>query len=397
MKSNKERVVVSSAILGAVMLLASGCGTSSSTGTTPTAKKPIATSFAPATPPAQFAAAYADSPISITQSAYAHFKAVKGPYVVGFANSNMGNTWRAQSLADLQAMINKYKAKGIVTKLIVDNANNSVTTQISQIQDLIAEHVNLILVNAASETGLNPVIEKAYQDGIVVVAFNNIVSTPYAENRDVNQAAFGASMAQGLVRILHDKGNVVMVEGIPGAAGSTIRENAAEAVFAKYPGIHIVANVSGQWTETGAKTAMLNVLATHPETINGIWGQGGMSMGIVQALQQAGRPLVPITATGMNNFIEFWHSHLASGYHTVGTMDPPGGSAVALRVGIRILEGQHPVTNAIFNSPPAYSNSSLAQYYTPGASATSWVDPPTYSYVPSTTLSAYFTNGKPTL
>lgn len=309
----------------------------------------------------------------------------------------MGNTWRAQSLKDLQSMFAKYKAKGIVSKLIVANANNSVTTQISQIQDMIAEHVNLILVNAASETGLNPVIEKAYKAGIVVVGFNNIVSSPYAENRDINQGKFGSSMAQGLVQLLHGKGNVVMVEGIAGAAGSTIRENAALAVFKKYPNIHVVANVSGDWTETGAKTAMLQVLATHPQTINGIWQQGGMTMGIVQALQQSGRPLVPITSTGMNNAIEFWHSHLASGYQSVGTTDAPGGSAVALRVGIRILEGQHPLVNAIFTNPPVFNNSSLSKYYTPGASPTSWIDPPTYQYVPSAELSKYFSNGKPTL
>ncbi|MHB1628923.1 MAG: substrate-binding domain-containing protein [Bacilli bacterium] len=347
--------------------------------------------------PRQFLSAYANSPIPIGPSAYAKFKAVKRPYVIGFSNSNMGNTWRAQSLADLKAMFNRYKKKGIVSKLIVANANNSVTTQISQIEDMIAEHVNLILVNASSETGLNPVIKNAYKDGIVVVAFNNIVSSPFAENRDVNQGAFGATMAQGLAKLLHGKGNIAMVEGIPGAAGSTIRENAALKVFQKYPNLHIVANVSGQWTETGAKTAMLNVLATHPQRIDGVWGQGGMSMGIVDAFQQAGRPLVPITATGMNNFIEFWHNHLSSGYKTVGTTDAPGGSAIALRVGVRILEGQHPLLNAIFNNPPAYNNSSLKLYYTAGANANSWIDPAPYRYVPSSTLSAYFSNGKPSL
>lgn len=393
-----SRVVVSSALaLATVGLVAAGCGTTpSSNGNTPK-QASVPSSFPKATPPAAIAAGYTDSPIPITQSAYAHFKKVKGPYVVGFANSNMGNTWRAQSLKDLQSLVAKYKAKGIVSKLVVANANNSVTTQISQIQDMIAEKVNLILVNAASETALNPVIEKAYKAGIVVVGFNNIVSSPYAENRDINQAKFGASMMQGLAQLLHGKGNIVMVEGIAGAAGSTIRENAAEAVLKKYPNIHIVANVSGDWTETGAKTAMLQVLATHPQTINGIWQQGGMTMGVIQALQQAHRPLVPITTTGMNNAIEFWHSHLKSGYKTVGTTDAPGGSAVALRVGIRILEGQHPLLNAIFTNPPVYNNATMSKYYTPGASPTSWIDPPTLQYVPSATLSQFFSNPKPTL
>jgi ribose transport system substrate-binding protein len=204
-------------------------------------------------------------------------------------------------------------------------------------------------------------------------------------------------MMQGLVNILHGRGNIVMVEGIPGAAGSTIRENAAEAVLKKYPNIHVIANVTGDWTETGAKTAMLNVLATHPEAINGVWQQGGMTIGVEQALKQDGRPIVPITMTGMNNGIDFWVSHLRTGYKTVGSMDPPGGSAVALRVGIRILEGQHPRLNAIFTSPPLITNATVRKYYHPKASPTSWVDPATYNYVSSAYLSKFFINPKPTL
>lgn len=345
--------------------------------------------------PANLRSAYANSPIPLVASAYARWKAEKPPYVVGFANSNMGNTWRAQSLADLTRQFNLYKKKGLVSKLIVDNANNSVTTQISQIQSMISAHVNLILINAASETALNPVIKEAYQHGIVVVGFNNIVSSLYAENRDINQATFGAAMAQGLAKMMHGHGNLVMIEGIAGAAGSIIRENAALAVLKHYPGIKIIANQYGNWTETGAKTTMLQILSTHPEPVNAVWQQGGMSIGVISALKQAGRPLVPVSFTGMYNGIDFWLSHLKSGFHSVGATDPPGGSAVALRTGMRILEGQHPKWNAIFNAAPVFTDQNIRSFAKAGAPPTSWVDPPTYKYIPTKALSEYFVNPAP--
>lgn len=347
--------------------------------------------------PASLKTAYASSPIHIGPSAYAHWKAEKPPYVVGFANSNMGNSWRAQSLADLKRQFALYKKRGLVSRLIVDNANNSVTTQISQIQSLIEAHVNVILINAASETALNPVIKEAYRHHIVVVGFNNIVSSPLAENRDINQATFGAAMAKGLAQLLHGHGNLVMIEGIAGAAGSIIRENAALAVLKHYPGIKIIANQYGNWTETGAKTTMLQILSTHPEPVNAVWQQGGMAIGVISALKQAGRPLVPVSFTGMYNGVDFWLGHLKSGFHSVGATDPPGGSAVALRVGIRILEGQHPKWNAVFNAAPIFTDANIRKFAKPHAAPTSWVDPPTYQYIPTKVLNAYFVNPSPSL
>ncbi|MHB8293143.1 MAG: substrate-binding domain-containing protein [Acidimicrobiales bacterium] len=369
---------------------ASGAGTS----TTAAPSSSTSSASGPVTLPSSLSSAYTGWPLPVKASAYAGFKAVKPPYVVGFSNSNMGNTWRAQSLADLQRAFGSFKAKGLVSKLVVFNANNSVSTQITQINDLIAEHVQLLLVNAASSTGLDPVIRKAYAAGIVVVPFNNVVNSTAGENRDVNQAIYGANLATGLAKLLHGHGNVVMIEGIPGAAGSVIRENAALAAFRKYPGIHVLANVSGQWTETGAKTAMLNVLATHPQAVAGVWQQGGMFNGVVSALSQDGRPMVPVTMTGMCSAVQWVHSH--PGYKTIGSMDPPGGSVLALRVGLRILSGQHPVADAIVSLPPTFqSQAAVSTYYPHCSNPNAWVDPASHSTVSSSLLSTYFANGKP--
>jgi ribose transport system substrate-binding protein len=384
------------ACMGALVLLSvvlAACSSTTKTAAPITKVKAVAPSTVSI--PADIAKAYVSPPIKLTSSAYANFKAEKPPYTVAFANGNMGNTWRAQSLSDLQKAFSLYEKAGIVKgSLYAANADNSASAQISQLDSMIASHYDLILINAVSLTALNPTIERAYKAGIVVVAFNDIVSSPYAENRDINQADYADLLAKGLVEAIHGKGNIAMIEGLPGNAGNDIREVAAEKYFAKYPKIHVIANVAGDWTETGAETAMSTIIATHPEPINGVWQQGGMTTGVEKALDDAGRPLVPISYSGMWSGLQFWKSETAHGYTTAGSMDPPGGSVTALRVGIRILEGQHPLLNAVFNIPPYINQGNMMSYWKPGESPTAWLDPSSWSVVPCSVLNKYFSNGK---
>ena len=61
---------------------------------------------------------------------------------------------------------------GSLRQAILD-ANNSVNTQISQINDLILAKVNVILIDPTSSTALNGVISKAMAAGIKVLVFSD--------------------------------------------------------------------------------------------------------------------------------------------------------------------------------------------------------------------------------
>ena len=50
---------------------------------------------------------------------------------------------------------------------------------------------------------------------------------------------------------------------MPGTSVDTQRTDAAMAVFAKYPDIHIVASAVGMWSQAVARTELTKILATH--------------------------------------------------------------------------------------------------------------------------------------
>ena len=70
-----------------------------------------------------------------------------------------------------------------VEELIVTNADNDVSTMNSQISDMVASGVDILLVNAVSETASNAELERAHDAGVVVVSFDATVDTPAVDPR----------------------------------------------------------------------------------------------------------------------------------------------------------------------------------------------------------------------
>src|SRR6478752_7590141 len=86
----------------------------------------------------------------------------------------------------------------------------------------------------------------------------------------------GVSRRKWLVDKLGGKGNVVVITGVPGTSVDTARTAAAKAVFEKNPGIKIVAEGNGMWSQQVARSELSKILATHPwDSIDGLWMQAG--------------------------------------------------------------------------------------------------------------------------
>jgi ribose transport system substrate-binding protein len=332
----------------------------------------------------------------IVASPYAHFKSkASKPFVIAFNNSFSGNAWRASAQATLEADVAAYAKAGIVnSKLIVTDSNDNNATQIQQMDSEIEQKVSLIIAIPGSPTALNGAIEKAYNAGIPVITVAAPVTTPDAINLDVNEYQIGAKMASGLVGLLHDSGNIMTVEGEPGTPGNAEIRSGGYAVFANCPNIHILDDVEGDWSESVAKTAMLEALSTHPQTVNGVWQQGSMFMGVTSALAQDGRPSAPVTIGNPDqDSLAYWHDHLSSGYDTAGSSNPPGADMnAAFAIGIRTLLGQGPKVNTIVAPALSINKSNLDQWWEPSytESSTGVGEPPTGTYLPPDVLSQFF-------
>jgi ribose transport system substrate-binding protein len=104
--------------------------------------------------------------------------------------------------------------QGLTKDLVVESANVDVQGQIQQVQNLINKGVNAIIIDPNSQTGLNAVLKKAKDAGIVVISVDQEISAPEAVNVVIDQTEWARMSARWLVQKLNGKGNVVVINAI---------------------------------------------------------------------------------------------------------------------------------------------------------------------------------------
>jgi len=260
-------------------------------------------------------------------------------FKIALSNSYIGNKWRLE-------MENVFKAALLMEPFAsqvdgsVFNSGNDVSKQSQQISNLIAEEVDAIVVDAASPTALNGIIHQATSRGILVVCFDNAVTAPSAIKVNISQEDLGSGLAEWVAKQINGQGNVIMVTGVAGTQVDLDRNKGAEAVWAKYPGIHVVNRFTGMWDSSTAERNTAAVLPSLPK-IDGIWCQGGTD-GVLKAFISANRPLPPTAGECENGFRKMMLG--IGGHQVVGYSagSPPYLSIIGLELCRRILNGTYP-------------------------------------------------------
>lgn len=275
--------------------------------------------------------------------------AAKG-FVVGLSNGPFTHSWRVQMAESLQQQFEAYREKGWVSKLIVQNAGPDVNTQIAQIRNLIASKVNLILINPNSATALTPVIKEAQAAGILCIIYDQPIANTPCLNVYMNQDWWMGPVTEWLCKAVNGKGNIVYISGIADQPGNIARDQSADKVLAKYPGVKVLAKANGNWDQAAAQQVMTDLIGSFPN-IDGVLTQDGMTLGILRAFEAAGRKAPPVSGETQVAFIKEWKKMKdASGYSTFGVENSPGAVCTSLGIGVRLLQGKK-LKADVFASP----------------------------------------------
>jgi ribose transport system substrate-binding protein len=258
---------------------------------------------------------------------------------IALANSFIGNKWRIEMANTFKAACGMPPYKDQVD-CTVFNSGNDVSKQTQQISNLISQHVDAIVLNAASPTGLNGVVRQACQRKILVVSFDNIVTEPCALKVNTDQLEFGKQLAQFLVEKLNGKGNVIMVTGVPGTGVDADRNKGAQAVFKQNPGIKVVGRYTGMWDSATAQRNTAAQLPSLPK-VDGIWAQGGTD-GVIKAFIDDKRPLPPVAGEAENGFRKFMLGYQGKKVVGLSIGQPPFLGVIGLELARAILKKERP-------------------------------------------------------
>lgn len=287
---------------------------------------------------------------------------------VGYDIYFLGNSWSVQLYQEFKWNAeNNYADKVDVTYV---ESDNDITKQIANIEDLIAQGVDVIITTPCDTTALNSTLQEAMDEGIKVILLAAAIDgDSYDSLITVDEKDFGATGAKWLVEQLDGKGKLIMLEGISGFSTNTLRQEGALEVFEEYPDIEIVADEDADWDYAKAKTVASDLLATYPE-IDGVWSQGGaMTLGAIESFQAAGRDLVPMTGEDNNGYLKACVDNNMEG---IAVGKPTWLTRVALDTALSLMNGEEVKKDNIYPVATIAGLKEMEEAYFPELSDDVW-------------------------
>lgn len=183
------------------------------------------------------------------------------------------------------------KAEELGCDLVMLDAQNDAQMQITQVENLIAQNVDVIVVAAVDSDAIVPALEMCENADIPLVGVNMLINTEeeyhYVGPDDV---LAGELEMQHAIDAIGGEGNVVILEGPIGQSAQIQRLEGNMNVLNEYEGkVELLAQQTANWSREEALTLVENWLETFGGEIDAVVAQNDeMALGAIQALEAAG-------------------------------------------------------------------------------------------------------------
>jgi ABC-type sugar transport system substrate-binding protein len=221
-------------------------------------------------------------------SAESSTPAPAGTWTVGFSQIGAESGWRT---AETESIKGEAAQRNIPLKF--SDAQGKQENQIKALRSFLAQGVNAIILAPVVETGWEPVLKEIKQANIPVILVDrgikvnddSLYTTMIASDFVVE----GRMAAEWLGGKLNGKGNIVELQGTPGASAAIDRKKGFEEGLAKFPEMKIIKSQTGDFTRAGGKQVMEAFLKAEGKNINALYAHNDdMALGATQAIEEAG-------------------------------------------------------------------------------------------------------------
>jgi ribose transport system substrate-binding protein len=183
------------------------------------------------------------------------------PWVIGMSQCNLGEPWRVQMNADVEAAAKEHPE----LKVIYKDAQNKSETQQAQVRELVDQGVDLIIISPKEAKPLTEPVRNAYKGGIpVIVLDRKVMGTDYTCFIGADNVKIGREAGKFLVKTLNGKGSIVELEGLmTSTPGQERHKGFLEGI--KGSDLKIIFSADCKWLEPDAQREMNSALARFPQ------------------------------------------------------------------------------------------------------------------------------------
>ncbi len=214
--------------------------------------------------------------------------------VVGFSQLGAESDWRNANTESIKKSL--CRENGF--ELIIEDGQQKQANQIMAIRTFIQKEVDFIVLAPVTETGWDTVLREAKDAGIPVIVIDRMVDV---QDESLFTCWIGSdfvSEGNRVVDWLRDyldaneiedsQVHIADIQGTLGASAQIGRTKALDAAVEQY-GWDLVAQVSGDFTQTKGKEVMANLLDEHEE-INVVYCENdNEARGAILAIEEAGK------------------------------------------------------------------------------------------------------------
>ncbi len=207
---------------------------------------------------------------------------------VGFSQIGAESAWRS---AETESIRSEATKRGVNLKF--SDAQQKQENQIKAIRAFLAQGVDAIILAPVVETGWEPVLKEVKRARIPVILVDRGIKVSdealYTTLIASDFVSEGRMAGEWLAKKLGGKGNIVELQGTPGAAPAIDRKKGFEEVIAKNSGLKIIKSQTGEFTRSKGKEVMEAFLKAEGKNIAAVYAHNDdMALGAIQAIEEAG-------------------------------------------------------------------------------------------------------------
>lgn len=177
---------------------------------------------------------------------------------------------------------------GFEAVLMAPATNDSVEEQVKIMEDLIQKGVDGFVLVPVDTNGIMPGVRKAMEKDIPIATIGTPAAVDTFLRTGVDYTETGRVVAKQVAEKLGGKGEVIIIEGPPGAQNAIERLNGIKEVLGEYPDIQIVASQTANFKRTEGMQVTENLLQKHKTVSAIIAANDESAIGAIQAVKAAG-------------------------------------------------------------------------------------------------------------
>ena len=165
-----------------------------------------------------------------------------------------------------------------------------VSQQAQRLEAAIRSQADGITIDLLDGEGLRPLLQRARSAGIALTVFDSEAPADLAITSIGNDFCKQAQIAsQRLVQLLGGTGQVAIMHGVPSAPNHAIRVACHQQVFARHPGIQVVATPADDDNIETAQMQALSTMKQFPALKGWVVADAGGAIGVARAVRALGK------------------------------------------------------------------------------------------------------------